>query len=101
MRLRNQDPTGGHGVNFDPAGKKAPWFFYLEATLDGTKEPWKLAPIGSMYMDITGGAVKWYIKVAANNATADWHRMIGAGDTVTGDLVVTGTITAGDFVASV
>jgi len=87
------------GVNFDPSGVLAPWFFYLQATLDGADGPWKNAPVGSTYMDITGGGVKWYVKIAANNVTADWHRMIGAGDTVTGDLTVTGTITAGDFVA--
>lgn len=101
MRLVNFDIGRSlPGVNFDPSAQLAPWFFYLEATLDGTTGPWFHAPVGSMYMDITGGGVKFYIKIANNHVTADWHRMIDAGGTITGDLTITGTVTAGDFVAS-
>jgi hypothetical protein len=96
MRLLNSDV--GMSFNYDPDGVKAPQFFYADAALDGTTGPWKQAPMGSMYMRITASNVTMYVKIAAAGATADWRQILGAGDTVTGGLTLTGTLTAGDVV---
>jgi hypothetical protein len=56
------------------------------------------APLGSVYMLVTAGSVAWYLKVANNKAAADWQVVLRVGASVTGDLTLSGTVTAGDFV---
>lgn len=58
------------------------------------------APIGSCYMLITAGSVAWYLKIANNKAAADWQIILRVGASVTGDLTLTGTMTAGDYATS-
>lgn len=43
------------------------------ADRDGDAEPWMSAPLGSIYVYINGTtSAKLYVKVAANDADADW-----------------------------
>lgn len=101
MRLSNAEPgKPTQGVNFDLEGALAPWLWYGTATLDGTTGAWKEAPLGSLYICITASSVALYYKTSATAATASWHRLAGAGDTITGDVTFTGTVTAGDVVIS-
>lgn len=86
-------------LKYDPSGAVAPWDEY------GPDVPWagypmKNAPLMSRYTCITSGSQALYIKVADTGAAADWVVMARAGGTVSGDLTITGTITAGDVVIS-
>lgn len=42
------------------------------ATLDGTIEPWSVAPLGSRYTLVTAGSVTLYVKKVSSSATSDW-----------------------------
>ena len=81
-----------------------PWLWPGNYALSGASEPWKSAPVGSVYIRLTAGTVEWYCKTVDNNADADWSEIMRAGGavtgdmTITGDLTVTGTVTAGDVV---
>mgnify|MGYP001116331093 CR=1 FL=1 len=98
MRLSNEYGLQG---NFDPGNIQAPWLWYSDQTLDGTAAPWKNAPRGSLFWLIGASTCTCYYRNAMNNATADWVTLYTAsGGTITGDLTVTGTLTAGDVIVS-
>jgi hypothetical protein len=56
------------------------------------------APIMSRYTCMLAGSQAFYVKVANTGAATDWVVVARAGGTVSGDLIVTGTLTAGDIV---
>jgi hypothetical protein len=94
MRIRNEH------IMFDPSATRGPWDEY------GLEVPWagfplKNAPLMSRYTCITSGSQALYIKVADTGAATDWVVLARAGGTVSGDLTITGTITAGDVVIQV
>ena len=99
MRITNRDIPGIKAFNLNYTAE--PWFWHGTEALDGTLAPWKDAPLGSCYMLIAAGSVTWYLKTADANATADWVQVIHAGGSQTiADLIVTGTLTAGDVVST-
>lgn len=93
----------GSESNFDPGGNRGPWLFYGDAA-PGTDRRFTDAPLNSMYWDVANYNI--YIKTANTGAAADWKPLVAAGrttagnTTITGDLVITGTVTAGDIVAT-
>lgn len=91
MRVRNDSES-----NFDPGGNQAPLMFYGDSAPD-TGLRFVDAPLMSLYWDVANSVL--YIKTANNRAAADWAQMAAAGSTITGDLTLTGTLTAGDVVA--
>lgn len=98
MQLHNQPQS-----NFDPPGALAPWLWYGSAALDGAALPFCDAPQGSMYWYLQSGTVTVYFRAALNNATADWVQVLqstATTQTITGNLTVSGTVTAGDFVGT-
>lgn len=91
MRIRNQI------LQFDPGGNLAPWDEYGPAApTEGY--PFKAAPLMSRYTCVTSGYQALYVKVADNDAAADWKMLAAASQTLSGDLTITGTLTAGDVV---
>lgn len=60
----------------------SPWLWNSKATLDGTRDPWKMAPIGSEYIEKTSTtAKKQYRRVKAAHATLgartdDWSQLL-------------------------
>ncbi len=99
MRITNRDIPSIK--TFNQVYANEPWFWYGSETLDGTSAPWMDAPLGSLYMLIAAGSVTWYVKRVDNNATADWVQVLHTGGSQTmADLTVTGTLTAGDIVAT-
>ncbi len=98
MQLQNQPQS-----NFDPPGALAPWLWYGDVAVDGAARPFCNAPQGSMYWykpNATSCTV--YYRNAMHNVTADWVALLqnAASQTITGDLTVSGTVTAGDFVGT-
>jgi len=89
--------TNGSESNFDPGGNLAPVMFYGDAAPD-TGERFLEAPLMSLYWDVHNSVL--YVKTANNRAAADWAQLAAAGSTVTGNLTITGTLTAGDVVAT-
>ena len=52
-------------------------------------------------MLIIAGSGTWYLKLTDNDATADWLQVLhGGGSQTIADLIVTGTLTAGDVVST-
>lgn len=93
MRIKNEH------LNFDRGGSLAPWDEY------GDVAPWSgyplnMAPLMSRYTRVTSGSEALYLKVANTGASTDWVLIARAGGTITGDLIITGTVTAGDVVIS-
>jgi hypothetical protein len=99
MRIRNDEQS-----RFDPSGTQGPMMFY--GTIDPVASGTFLdAPLMSLYWNITSGSQAMFIKTANNKAAADWVKMFFSGATIsslslTGDLTVSGTVTAGDVVAT-
>ena len=94
MRIKNEI------LKTDPGGNLAPWDEY------GTDVPWagypmKNAPLMSRYTRVLAGSEALYVKVADTGASTDWVQIAIAGKTMTGDLNVSGTLTAGDVVIAV
>lgn len=93
MRIRNQQ------LNFDPGGNLAPWDEYGDAA-PWSGYPLNMAPLMSRYTCVTSGSEALYVKVANTGASTDWAIIARAGGTVSGDVAITGTLTAGDVVIS-
>ena len=87
--------------NFDPGGNRSFWDWYGDGAPNTSDWRFLKAPLMSRYTCIGSGIEAFYIRTALAQTTADWVKLAFAGGTITGDLIVTGTITAGDFVASV
>jgi hypothetical protein len=94
-RITNADIPGVPSYDLNAAAR--PWMWHGTGAVDGDVEPFKSAPLGSVYFRITAGSVLMYGKAADNKADADWGGMARAGSTIVGDLTVTGTVTAGDL----
>lgn len=100
MQLHNQPQS-----NFDPPGALAPWLWYGDVAVDGAARPFCNAPQGSLYWyKPNATSCTLYYRNAMNNATADWVSLIPANSSgtavITGDLTVSGTLTAGDVVST-
>lgn len=83
---------------FDPSGNLAPRQFYGSG-VPSTERWFTDAPIMSEYFDVTNN-IK-YMKTANNKAAADWKPTVVIGSTITGDVTITGTLTAGAVTAAV
>jgi hypothetical protein len=92
MKIRNNEES-----RFDPGGNAAPLAWYGNQTPQGASKPYCDAPLMSFYICNLSGSEAVYVRVALNNADADWQALVRAGGTVAGDITVTGTITAGDL----
>ena len=99
MRITNDDVSGIRQYDQDNARQNSPALWYGTEALDGTRLPYSGVPLGSVYILRTGGSVAWYQKIADTDATADWVKVAGSG-AVSGDLTITGTLTAGDVVST-
>jgi hypothetical protein len=55
-------------------------------------------PLLSSYRCIKTGSEAWYMKVANTGAATDWKMLLRIDASVTGDLTLTGTLTAGDVI---
>lgn len=88
------------GVPGYDQGCDFPWMWPGNYALTATVAPWKDAPIGSVYILILAGSVSWYMKVAHTEAATDWKIILRVDATITGDLTLTGTLTAGDYATS-
>lgn len=95
MKIWNSEES-----RYDDGGHAAPWKFYGNRTPDGDDKPFIDAPIMSEYTCVLSGSEALYVKVAAAHADADWQALARAGGTISGNLTVTGTVTAGDVVVS-
>lgn len=92
MHITNDVPSGADRVGNEPL------LFYHGQAIDGTQPPFTNCPLGSICVVVLSGSVTLYARIALANATADWKAMItAAGGTITGDLVVSDTLTAGDI----
>jgi len=76
--------TNALTFNDDPILGPAPHVFYGSDLPDGTKEPWKSAPLGSIYINTFAGMVAWYFKNQDTGAQGDWTGLIYGGDAVNG-----------------
>ena len=81
MRVTNANIPGLPGYDLDPTNVSSSWLWHSTSPLDGTAEPWKSAPRGSLYWDRSAGdgTVAIYVKVAALNANADWEALLKSG----------------------
>jgi hypothetical protein len=93
-RITNADVPGVPNYDLDAAAR--PWMWHGTGAVDGDVEPFKSAPLASMFFRITAGAVYTYQKYADNKADADWAMIARAAGTIVGDMTLTGTLTAGD-----
>lgn len=57
---------------------RLPWVWCGNVAVDGTVEPWAVAPLGSQYTRITAGSVTLRIKATDTSATADWLTVTAA-----------------------
>lgn len=99
MKIRNEDQSP-----FDLGGAKAPYLWYGEGVPTNTERFLK-APLMSQYWNVTSGSEAIYVKTGATGATTDWVKIMYAGASITtlnltGDLTVSGTLTAGDVIAT-
>ena len=94
MRIINEK------LRFDPSGAVAPWDEYGLETVPWAGYPMKAAPLMSRYTCVLAGSEALYVKVADTGAATDWVVVARSGGTVSGDLIITGTVTAGDVVIS-
>ena len=93
-RITNADIPGV--PNYDENAAARPWVWHGSTAPDGDAAPWKDATLGSLYVCITAGSVYLYAKYAHAEADADWGMLARTGGTITGDMTITGTLTAGD-----
>jgi len=99
MKIRNDEQSP-----FDSGGAKAPWLWYGEGAPTAA-DRFLAAPILSQYWNVTSGAEAVYVKTGTAGATTDWVKFMYAGASITtlnltGDLTVSGTLTAGDVIAT-
>lgn len=89
--------VNGEQSPFDSSGALAPWLFYGQGA-PSTDQAFMQAPLDSLYWDVTHHII--YVRTAQNMAAADWAQMAALGSTLTGSLTISGTLTAGDVVAT-
>jgi len=94
-RISNKDIPGLPGYELGNYADE-PWFWHGSSAIDGDVTPFKDAPLDSLYLYRVAGSVTVYVKIAHAEADADWVQIARGGGTITGDLTVTGTVTAGD-----